>query len=560
MRGKHQRTLQLEQLETRAVLTTYNVGPGQAYTTVGAVPWASLQPGDVVNIHWQPTPYHEKTILSVNGTASQHIQINGIAGPQGQLPVLDGANATSSPNSPTFSYTPLEDLGLIVIYHSAAKGFGYVPGYIDINNLQLQGAADGNSYTGYAGDARSYGAGAAGVWMEGVSHVTIHGCTITNNDNGVFAKSGGGPETDSVAITLDSNYLYGNGVANNYLYHDSYIEANGALYQYNRYGPLRAGAPGNALKDRSAGVVVRYNYIQDGGHLLDLCDPQDGYATLSQDPGYLQTYVYGNVLVSDPSGPEFLVHYGDGGGVGNYRPGGVLYFYDNTVVSQDDRSDRWRTILFELEVNQETVDARDNVLYNTSATPGATPTNFELMDTAGVANFGVNWITPGWLPSYDGQTFTGTINGTSNFVTDPNNNPGFANLSSYDVHLTAGSGAIGQGGPLAAAAAASNPVTMQYVYHQGGQARTSTADLGALQYGNSVNPPPTQSDTLSVSAAASGTTAGTALTVTVQALNASGAVDTGYGGRCISPARTGRRCCRPTPRSGRRTTASRPSR
>ena len=64
------------------------------------MPWSGLLPGDVVNIHWQPTAYHEKIILSVNGTALQHIQINGVAGPQGQLPVLDGANATSSPNSP----------------------------------------------------------------------------------------------------------------------------------------------------------------------------------------------------------------------------------------------------------------------------------------------------------------------------------------------------------------------------------------------------------------------------------------------------------------------------
>jgi hypothetical protein len=46
------------------------------------------------------------------------------------------------------------------------------------------------------------------------------------------------------------------------------------------------------------------------------------------------------------------------------------------VVSQADQSQRWRTNVFELDNNQQTVDARNNILCNTSSTPGATPTNF----------------------------------------------------------------------------------------------------------------------------------------------------------------------------------------
>jgi hypothetical protein len=37
-------------------------------------------------------PYHEKIILSNSGTPTQPIVINGIAGPEGQLPVLDASN------------------------------------------------------------------------------------------------------------------------------------------------------------------------------------------------------------------------------------------------------------------------------------------------------------------------------------------------------------------------------------------------------------------------------------------------------------------------------------
>src|SRR5262249_36243807 len=138
----------LEHLESRTLLTAYNVGPGQAYSTLGAVPWNNLQPGDQVNIYWQPTAYHEKIMLSASGTAAQHIQINGVPNAQGQLPVLDGDGATSSPNSPRFSYTPMQDQGLIVIYRDQTRAYGYHPSFIDISGLQLQGANGGAAYTG----------------------------------------------------------------------------------------------------------------------------------------------------------------------------------------------------------------------------------------------------------------------------------------------------------------------------------------------------------------------------------------------------------------------------
>jgi len=43
------------------LLTTYAVGPGQTYSSIGAVPWTNLGPGDTVAIHWQPTPYQERS-------------------------------------------------------------------------------------------------------------------------------------------------------------------------------------------------------------------------------------------------------------------------------------------------------------------------------------------------------------------------------------------------------------------------------------------------------------------------------------------------------------------
>ena len=54
VRTKKRHVLRLEPLEERTMLsTTYNIGPGQPYTTLGSFPWSSLGPGDTVDIHWQ---------------------------------------------------------------------------------------------------------------------------------------------------------------------------------------------------------------------------------------------------------------------------------------------------------------------------------------------------------------------------------------------------------------------------------------------------------------------------------------------------------------------------
>lgn len=74
---------------------TYEVGPGKEYTAVGAVPWESLQPGDLVLIHARGTPYKEKFVLCRQGTAEQPIVIRGVRGSDGALPVLDGNGATT---------------------------------------------------------------------------------------------------------------------------------------------------------------------------------------------------------------------------------------------------------------------------------------------------------------------------------------------------------------------------------------------------------------------------------------------------------------------------------
>src|SRR5688572_12587881 len=74
---------------------TFEVGPGRAYTSIGAVPWESLQAGDTVRIHWRATPYREKWVIARQGTAALPIVVQGVAGSNGALPVISGDGATT---------------------------------------------------------------------------------------------------------------------------------------------------------------------------------------------------------------------------------------------------------------------------------------------------------------------------------------------------------------------------------------------------------------------------------------------------------------------------------
>src|SRR5262245_58152631 len=82
-------------LAQSAEAATYAVGPGHPYATPSDVPWETLLPGDQVLIHWRSTPYRDKWVICRQGTPSDPIVVRGVPGPAGELPVIDGSNATT---------------------------------------------------------------------------------------------------------------------------------------------------------------------------------------------------------------------------------------------------------------------------------------------------------------------------------------------------------------------------------------------------------------------------------------------------------------------------------
>ena len=456
---------------TRAQANLYEVGPGKPYASIGAVPWESLQPGDTVLIYYRTTPYKEKWVICRQGTGSAPITVRGVPGPNGELPVIDGNAATTRS---TLNYWNQERS--VIKIGGANNPPDTLPQYITLENLDIRSARPPYTFTAANGATQAYVNNASSIYVEKGENIVVRNCTIHDSGNGFFVAS-----SDALAsrnILVEGNYIYDNGNVNSIFEHNNYTAAIGITFQYNHFGPLRAGCQGNNLKDRSAGLVVRYNWIEGGNRQLDLVDGEDS-SLIRNDPRYRETFVYGNVLIEpDAAGNRQIAHYGgDSGVTTNYRKG-TLYFYNNTIVST--RTDR--TTLLRLSTNEETCDFRNNIAYVTAA--GNT---LSLLDDTGTLNMSHNWFKPGYVNSF--SAMTGTVNNDGTSVLG--SAPGFVDEAGQDYNLAASSSCINAGTSLHPSVFPSNDVTRQYVKHQSGQDRVSDGvlDIGAYERQSSSPPP-----------------------------------------------------------------------
>jgi hypothetical protein len=450
-------------LSIPAFATTYNVGPGQPLTSIGEVPWHTLGAGDIVRIHYRATAYKEKWVICRQGTAADPIVVQGVPGPNGELPIIDGNGATT-PDPLNFWN---EERGVIKI-GGANTPADTMPQHIVIENLEIRSGRPPFNFTNDGGNNSTYINNAASIYVEKVKHLTIRNCILHDSGNGLFIGAWDGETED---ILVEGNYIYDNGNNGSFFEHNNYTAARGIVFQYNRFGPLRAGCGGNNLKDRSAGTVIRYNWIEGGNRALDLVDDDGG--GVAQFPEFSKTYVYGNVLIELNDGMNNqVVHYGgDSGNTNEYRKG-TLYFYNNTVVSYR----AGNTTLMRLSTNDETADVRNNVVYVTD-----TGNRLALIDGAGVFNYRNNWFKTGYVNSHSGVT--GTINNQGGNITGTA--PGFDDFPSQDFHLDSSSACIDAGTSLASTAPS---VNFQYVKHQESESRPVSAplDMGAFEFSSAV--------------------------------------------------------------------------
>lgn len=446
-----------------SLATDYHVGPGQALAAIGDVPWESLAAGDRILIHWRATPYKEKWVINAVGTSEQPIIVRGIPGPGGQRPVIDGRDAVTRTQLSFWN----DERGVIKVGGSSIPSDG-LPTHVLIEGLEIRSGRPPFTFFDDGGNQLTYADNAAAIYVEKAANLTVRDNELHDCGNGLFSGAFDGLTRD---VLIERNYIHSNGNVGSAFHHNTYTSGIGMTYQFNRFGALRNGADGNNLKDRSAGLVVRYNWIEDGNRQLDLVEASS--PTVVGDPSYDETFVYGNVLIEpDGAGNSQVAHYGgDGSDPSNYRKGS-MYFYNNTVVST--RSGN--TTLMRLSTDDEAADVRNNVLYVT-----ANGDRLAMVGSSGDLTLRNNWTKPGWVLSHDGGT-SATLDDDGSGVSGTT--PGFVDEPMQDFHLASDSDAVNAATFLHPDALPEHLLSLEYVRHLLDQPRPIDAllDIGAFEF------------------------------------------------------------------------------
>lgn len=418
----------------------YQVGPGAGQLAhIQDVPWESLQPGDTVRIFWQAAAYRGKFMLSTSGTAAAPIRVCGVPGPNGERPIVDGANAVSRTqlaysndnNGPGLLH---QTRSVIVIKPSANDDYRYFPQYLQVDGLVIQGATPTNTFTDTLGRTQAYDPFGGCVWIERGHHIQLLNNEIRDCTNGIFSKSTddsfdeGNPTgfSQTQDLRIAYNDIHDNGVVGDDHEHNSYVQTVGVVYEFNHYGPLRAGAGGSALKDRSVGAVIRYNRIEGGARSLDLVEAEDYPNTATHDAAYHQTFVYGNQIVKEGA-TGIAVHYGGdhtgapAGAVWGetiFRKGTLWFFHNTVVITGAD----YAPYIFQLSTQDETAEVFNNVFVFRDNPQEPSLRGGQDVGTGytngGVINLGRNWINQGWQLNDQYHPLPGAVvNGAGNMVT-----------------------------------------------------------------------------------------------------------------------------------------------
>ncbi|MCF6306364.1 MAG: T9SS type A sorting domain-containing protein [Flavobacteriaceae bacterium] len=443
--------------------TDYHVGLSQPLTTISEVPWATLNAGDRVYIHWRATPYKEKWVINRQGTAQNRIEIIGVNNAQGQQPIIDGNDAVTVNNVNFWN----ENRGVIKIGGSNVPADG-LPTYITIENLEIRSARPAYQFTNDNGQTETYISNAASIYIEKGANIIIRNCTLHDSGNGIFIGANAG---QSENILIEKNYIYNNGIVGSYYEHNTYTAAINTTYQFNRFGPLRTGADGNNLKDRSAGLIVKYNWIEGGNRQLDLVDSYD-VPEVANHPNYNTTHVYGNILIEpDDAGNSQIIHYGgDSGVTAGYRKG-TLYFYNNTVIS----TRTGNTTLVRLSTNDETAEVFNNVIYTT-----ASGSQFAMIEGSGIFNMHHNWLKTDWQNCFCSPN--GIVNDLGNNITGED--PLFGDFDNQLFKPQETSPLVNMGDVIPAILLPDYDISFEYVKHQDAINRPvlGNIDMGAFEY------------------------------------------------------------------------------
>jgi hypothetical protein len=500
-----------------AVVYNYDVGPGKMFTALSQLPWSTLKGCDTVRIYPKAgnAPYNEMMLISAGTNVAptgpnRFMRVLGMPDPvTGALPIIDGTNATQleTPSGQAATRTlqyhdngsgrVLHKLGLVMV--GPQNGYNYSSGpagYISIENLEVRGARYNQPFTdGLTGQPDVYHNFASCMYVEAAAHIVLKGNILHNCGNGLFMNSKNATPVElSQDVMIDGNSFYANGnaplagVTNGFSEHESYTEARDITFQYNYFGPNAPGAMGDCIKDRSSGLVVRYNTIaSDCGLKFNLEDSTGGQALIHGDPGYATTYIYGNLIdiAASYSGTQLALYGGDSGATANYRQG-TLYFYNNTMIVAGDGTSAYPdALLFFLMRPTARAEVWNNIFFAKPVTPGHAGKGMAMAyGGAGTVNMTNNWMSPSVAAGWLGHPAASTVTGWgSNMVAA--GSPGFVGQGPYPYTPAGGSALINGGVPLAQLKPGMSPLWLpqtQSMVPPAPRKQDAQIDIGAFEY------------------------------------------------------------------------------
>ena len=327
----------------------FDIGEGKTYSSTHEVELHRLQAGDIVRLFAKSSGegYHEQLFIKGVGTAQLPIIVGGVANAQGDLPLIDGDGALSTPNFGDIYWNEDRQVVLVGQYGQAKSD------YIQLSNIRIQNAVRGGRFVDERNRSGSYAANVAGIRFANIGHAELKYMDITGNENGIFSST-----TDELYIHHSS--VYENGVTTTTDQEHNFYLGGGAgskvIIEANFIGDLLND--GQQFKSRAETTIFKYNWLEGGKNsLLDFVEDANN--------GKSDAYVYGNVLIKqDPTNNTRVFHFG--GDNGSIDRSGDLYFYNNTVIVYAQRA-----YLFQL--NEDNVHAHvDNNIFYYHSTSGRT--------------------------------------------------------------------------------------------------------------------------------------------------------------------------------------------
>jgi hypothetical protein len=448
----------------------YEVGPSQTYTTLASVPFPTMTPGSTVRVHNEdttglhPSEYHEYVQISQQATADQPFRMCGVPDSAGNLPIIDGANATG--RSDTSS--AVSGAALVTLHNDHASTFWPdFPGaaYIAVEGIHFRNAKKGFSYTAPDGTPSQWSDSSACVRINQGQNTAFIGNDYENCGNGVYSAMNSGASWSSTDLNTlwEGSRFRNNGAPGSSDSDQLNLQAWGEVVQFNRIEQYASGATGANLKSRGIQGIVRYNYLGDGAsRQMDLVDVLDASPLMSFEaflsggansihalnasdtyPADLMAaeqeawnwhFVYGNIY--DNGSSYAPIHFSEDHNGGEPSRKGSLFWYNNTFhekLCSNCSGQKWTLFdtssgggNFSSHVEWQTVQAYNNIIWMEDPTkPIFQWNNFNAF--IGVA--GKNLLTANW----------GTNDTTGGAGTGWNNdsNPqGYQGASNLGSHLT----------------------------------------------------------------------------------------------------------------------------